>query len=105
LFEVKAFVRRYWPTAATISDPEAVFYRAFGVGKSVLKTFSPGAFRAARRAIDKGNERGPADGNVLRLPGAFLVHKGEVIWSHKYKHSGELPDFAGLPIPGRSPDS
>ncbi len=97
--EVRAFLRRYWPMAHAISDPQGVLYQAFGVGKSVLKNFSPGVFRGARRAREKGNEPGPLDGNVFRLPGAFLVHRGEVIWSHKYKHSGEQPDFSHLPLP------
>ena len=103
--EIQAFVRRYWPTAATISDPQGVLYAAFGVGKSVLKNFSPSVFRAARRALDKGNERGPPDGNVFRMPGAFLAHRDEVIWSHDFRHSGELPDFANLPLPARNADA
>ena len=97
--EVQAFVRRYWPTAATISDPQGSLYAAFGVGKSVLKSFSPSVFRARRRAIGKGNEQGPPDGNILRMPGAFLMHRDEVIWSHDFRHSGELPDFEHLPVP------
>ena len=97
--EIQAFVRRYWPTAAAISDPQGKLYAAFGVGKSVVKNFSPSVFRAARRAIEKGNERGPTDGNVFRMPGAFLARGDEVIWSHDFRHSGELPDFANLPVP------
>jgi hypothetical protein len=96
--EIQAFVRRYWPTAATISDPEGILYAAFGVGKSVLKSFSPSVFRAARRATEKGIERGPTDGNVFRLPGAFLMKGDEVIWKHDFRHSGELPDFEHLPV-------
>jgi peroxiredoxin len=100
--EIQAFVRRYWPQAKTISDPQGVLYSAFGVGKSLLKSFSPSVFRASSRALDKGNERGPVDGNIFRMPGAFLVHEGDVVWSHEYRHSGELPDFAHLPLPPRT---
>ena len=95
--EIQAFVRRYWPSAVTISDTRRELYAAFGVGTSVFKTFSPRVFQASRRALDKGNERGPADGNVFRMPGAFLVHRDEVIWSHDFEHAGELPDFEHLP--------
>ena len=103
--EIQAFVRRYWPTAATISDPQGVFYEAFGVGKSLLKSFAPGVFRARRRALDKGNVAGPPDGNIFRMPGAFLTHRDEVIWSHDFRHSGELPDFAHLPLPPRASEA
>jgi hypothetical protein len=99
--EAQAFVRRYWPAAVTICDPEGALYAAFGVGKSVLKNFSPRVFLAVRRASSKGNEQGPTDGNVFRLPGAFLLHGGDVIWSHDFRHSGERPDFEHLPLPGR----
>lgn len=100
--EVQAFLRRYWPTAATISDTDRTMYEAFGVGKSLLKTFSPGVFKATRRALEKGHERGAADGNIFRMPGVFLVQDDVILWSHDFRHAGELPDFAHLPIPGRA---
>lgn len=54
-----------------------------------------------RRALDKGNERDPRNGNVFRMPGAFLVQGDEVLWHHDFQHSGELPDFENLPLPNR----
>lgn len=99
--EAQAFVRKYWPTAAVIADPKAEVYADFGVGKSVLKAFSPGVVSATRRALGKGVERGPADGSVFRMPGAFLIDRvdgrDEVVWKHDFRHAGELPDFAHLP--------
>ena len=52
--EIQAFLRRYWPAAATISDPDARFYDAFGVGKSFVKNFSPRAFASVGRPRAKG---------------------------------------------------
>jgi len=91
--EARAFVRRYWPEARVISDPDAVLYGAFGVGTSIIKAFSPGVFSARRRAVAKGHEFGSIDGNAFRMPGAFLVRGGEIVWSHKFKHSADQPDF------------
>jgi hypothetical protein len=91
--EARAFVRRYWPEARVIADPKAILYAAFGVGTSIVKSFSPGVFKARRRALDKGIEQGSLDGNAFRMPGAFLVRGGEVLWSHKFKHAADQPDF------------
>ena len=91
--EARAFVRRYWPEARVIADPEAALYAAFGVGTSIIKAFSPGVFSARRRALAKGHESGSLDGNAFRMPGAFLVREGEIVWSHKFKHAADHPDF------------
>ena len=91
--EARAFVRRYWPEARVIADPEAALYAAFGVGRSVIKTFSLGVFAARRRAVAKGHEGGSLDGNAFRMPGAFLVRGSEIVWRHKFKHSADHPDF------------
>jgi hypothetical protein len=76
-----------------VADPQASLYAAFGVRTSIIKAFSPGVFSARRRALDKGHEFSPIDGNAFRMPGAFLVRGGEILWSHKFKHSAEQPDF------------
>lgn len=91
--ETRAFVRRYWPEAQVIADPEAALYAAFGVGRNVIKTFSPGVFKARRRAVAKGHEGGSLDGNAFRMPGAFLVRGSEILWSHKFKHAADHPNF------------
>ena len=97
--EARAFVRRYWPQARVIADPEAALYGAFGVGRSVLKNFSPGVFAARSRAIGKGVEGGSLDGDIFRMPGAFLVRGSEIVWRHKFKHSADHPDFEELAEP------
>ena len=92
--EARAFVRRYWPEARVVADPEAVLYAAFGVGRSILKSFAPGVFAARRRATAKGHESGSIDGDAFRMPGAFLVRQSEILWHHDFKHAAEQPDFA-----------
>lgn len=92
--EARAFVRRYWPEAQVVSDPKAVLYAAFGVGRSILKSFAPGVFAARSRATGKGHEGGKVGGDIFRLPGAFLVRGNEILWQHEFKHSADHPDFA-----------
>jgi len=94
--EARAFVRRYWPQARVVSDPQGLIYAAFGVGRSVLKAFSPGVFAARRRAVAKGHEGGGLDGDAFRMPGVFLVRGREILWSHKFRHAADHPDFSRI---------
>jgi hypothetical protein len=96
--EGRAFMRRYWPEARAIADPELVFYEAFGVDRgSLLQMFGPFVLAAGLRARRKGFENGERSGDIYRMPGAFLVKDGAVLWRHLYRHAGDQPDFAGIP--------
>jgi hypothetical protein len=96
--EGRAFLRRYWPEARAIADPEFVLYEAFGVQRgSLLQLFGPGVFRAGRRAYEKGHANGPRSGDIFRMPGVFLVRGERILWQHSYRHAGDHPDFRSLP--------
>jgi hypothetical protein len=96
--EGRAFLRRYWPDARAVADPERRFYAAFGVERgSLLQMFGPGVWAAKRRAEAKGHANGPREGDVWMMPGAFLVDGARVLWAHEYRHAGDHPDFARLP--------
>lgn len=96
--ESRAFMRRYWPEARVVSDPELVFYEDFGVRRgSVLKMFGPGVFSAKRRANAKGHGNGEADGDIWRMPGIFLVRGQEILWRHDFRHAADHPDFTTIP--------
>jgi AhpC/TSA antioxidant enzyme len=96
--EGRAFLRRYWPGARAIADPELSFYEAFGVERgSLLQMFGPGVLSAGLRARRKGHGNGERSGDIYRMPGAFLVRGDEVLWRHQYRHAGDHPDFRALP--------
>ena len=98
--EGRAFLRRYWPGARAVSDPELFFYEAFGLQRgSLLQLFGPAVFRAGRRARGKGHENGSRSGDIFRMPGAFLVERERVVWQHQYRHAGDHPDFRSLTAP------
>ena len=88
--EGRAFMRRYWPGAAAVSDPEQRFYKAFGVERGgMLDMFGPPVWRAKRRAEAKGHSNGERQGDIWMMPGAFLVRDGRVLWSHAYRHAAD----------------
>ncbi len=95
--ETRAFLRRYWPAARTVSDPDGVVYDAFGVGRGFLRTLGIGVFAAKRRAAAKGHVGGEVDGDAFRMPGVFLMRGEEVVWSHDFKHMADHPTFGELP--------
>ena len=96
--ELRAFLRRDWPTARAVSDPERRFYAAFGIEHmSPLGLLRPALWSAERRARAKGIEGGERTGDIWRMPGVFLAHKHEIVWSHEFRHAGDHPDWDRIP--------
>lgn len=96
--EARVFLRRYWPGARAISDPEMVFYDGFGVGRaSLVQAFSPQVFAARRRALARGYEKGERTGDIWRMPGVFVVEGERVLWGYEPRHPADHPDFASIP--------
>jgi hypothetical protein len=96
--EGRALLRRYWPAARAVSDPELRVYAAFGIHRgNLLQLFGPGVWAAKRRAEAKGHQQGERTGDVFMMPGVFLVQGGRVLWSHQYRHAGDHPDLARIP--------
>jgi hypothetical protein len=101
--EGRAFLRRYWPEARAVADPELSFYEAFGVSRgSLLQMFGPGVLAAGYRAHRKGHANGPRSGDIYRMPGLFLVRGDRVLWQHVYRHAGDQPDFRRIPDAARA---
>jgi len=96
--EGRAFLRRYWPEAHAVADPGQRLYAAFGVERgSVVQMFGPAVWRGRWRAAGKGHANGMPAGDVWRMPGVFLVRGERVVWSHRYRHAADHPDFASIP--------
>ena len=96
--EGRVFLRRYWPEARAVSDPEKELYAAFGIGRGGLRQmFGPRVWTALRRARSKGIEQGPRSGDLWMMPGIFLVNAGRVLWAHEYEHAGDHPEFHCIP--------
>ena len=96
--EGRAFMRRYWPGARAVADPEKRLYRAFEVERGNLRQlFGPGVWAGRRRAREKGHEQGERTGDIWMMPGTFLVDGDRVLWKHEYLHAADHPDFASLP--------
>jgi hypothetical protein len=95
--EGRAFLRRYWPQARAVSDPNLDYYEAFGVRRAGwIEALGPKVFSARSRATAKGHENGPRSGDVWRMPGIFLVSDARILWRFEPEHAADHPDFATL---------
>lgn len=96
--EGRAFLRRYWPGARAVADPDLAFYELFGVRRaSLFEGLGPSVLRARGRARAKGHANGERSGDIWRMPGIFAVESGEILWAHQPAHAADHPDFAAIP--------
>ena len=96
--EGRAFLRRDFPAARAVSDPELTLYEAFGVRRaSLLEGIGPSVLRARGRAAAKGHANGPRSGDIWRMPGVFAVEGTRIVWAHTPAHAADHPDFDALP--------
>jgi hypothetical protein len=96
--EGRAFLRRYWPEARAVADPDMKLYDLFGIRRaSLLEALGPSVLAARSRARKKGFENGPRSGDIWRMPGCFVVRGERVIWEHQPAHAADHPDFGRLP--------
>ncbi len=91
----EAFFAARWLDVPAIADPSLRLYSALGLGRgSLLAAAGPRATLATGRTFLKGNLVGKPTGDVMVMPGAFLIAGDRMVWSHDYRHSGEKPDWS-----------
>ncbi len=97
--EGRAFMRRYWPEARAVADPDASFYDGLGIGRGgLLQMFHPAVVPALVRAGVNGHLGGEGGGgDSRRMPGLFVARGGEILWSHRARHQADHPEFARIP--------
>jgi hypothetical protein len=96
--EGRVFFAQYWPQARAVSDPAKTFYTAMGIRQATMgQTYGIRVWTCHMRALGKGNVIGKPIGDPWIMPGAFLVHAPDVLWSHPYKHQGDRPDWTTVP--------
>ncbi|HEY8121788.1 MAG TPA: SelL-related redox protein [Myxococcota bacterium] len=102
--EGRAFMRRYWPEARAVADPQAHFYDGFGVGRGgFLQLFHPGVLPALVRAragghfATDGGEDEAGGGDSRRMPGMFVTQRDQILWAHRARHQADHPEFERIP--------
>lgn len=94
----EAFFRRLWPEARAVSDMSKKFYKAFGLKRGSFSEVLGGQVMACGvRASAKGHTLGAPKGDVMMMPGLFLVENNQQLWAHDFAHVGDHPDWEKVP--------
>ncbi len=79
------------------SDPEGRLYRAFGIGHAGPGfLLDPRLWARGLAALVSGHGLGVPRGDVHRLAGVFLLHKGQVVRGRPLATVYERPDYLTL---------
>jgi hypothetical protein len=102
----RTFFGEFHPAARAIADAPKKFYTAFGLRRASFgQMFGIQVWTCSFRAMSKGNFVGKPVGDPWLMPGAFLVHGADVLWSHHFAHQGDHPDWDAIPakVPAAAP--
>jgi len=83
---------------ALISDPKAEIYKAFDLRRgTVLEIFNWEVWkRGYESAIKSGHGAGLPVGDGFQMPGAFLIHKGEILREFRHETPADRPDYLAM---------
>lgn len=84
------------PSVTCLTNGKSHLNRAYGLtnGTVVGMLLSPSALKNGVRASRKGFRQGKSTGNVMMLPGTFVVDRdGFIQFAHYSKNAGDHPDI------------
>lgn len=78
-----------------ISNPECTLFRGFGLMRGHFRQLFGWRvwWRGFQSAILAGNGFGKLVGDGFQMPGAFLLHDGQVVAEHRHKNAADEPDY------------
>lgn len=87
-------------SAAWFADPDRRLYRALELGRgSFLQLFGPRVWIAGVLAALRGHGIGKLEGDGFQMPGAFVIHRGQVVRSYRHATAADRPDLKELACP------
>ncbi|MDX2131351.1 MAG: peroxiredoxin-like family protein [Planctomycetota bacterium] len=87
-------------SAAWFADPDRLLYRALELGRgSFLQLFGPRVWLAGVLAALRGHGVGRLEGDGFQMPGAFVIHRGQVVRSYRHATAGDRPDLKEFACP------
>jgi hypothetical protein len=81
------------------SDPEGRLYRAVGLGRTGIGAFfRPSTIKRYLQALRSGYRSGKPAGDLLRMPGVFLIHHGAIVRAYRHRNPADRPDYVALAL-------
>ena len=92
------FRKEFAPSFPIVCDPEKQLYRAYGLGQGSLSGMaSPTVLLRGLRAMTQGHIPGIPRGDVLQMPGVFMIdQEGQVRYSYYSKDASDHPPVESL---------
>lgn len=96
--QAEEFRKDYTLTFPIICDPQKELYRMFDLGRSTIASAaSPSLLLKGLRAMSQGYRPGFPRGDVLQLPGVFLIDtQGNIRYSYFSKDASDRPPIETL---------
>jgi peroxiredoxin len=91
--ESQAFRRRFDVPFPLVCDPEKRLYTLYGLGTGkVAEVLSPRVLLRSLGALGRGHVPGRPQGDVLQMPGAFVIDRdGTVLLAHYSRDPADHP--------------
>ena len=96
--QAQALCDRFRAPFPCLADPQRAGYKAFGLRRgSWWKVIGPAAIARGMQAARKGHHIERAIGDVMQLPGTFIIDRDGTVRYAKYaRHSGDHPQTSEL---------
>ena len=97
--EADQYFERYgYQDAVHVSDPGCILYNTFHLKRgSFFQLFGLKSWlRGIEAGILKGYGVGKLVGDGFRMPGVFVLYKGEIIKEYRHSHAADRPDYEAL---------
>ena len=93
--------RHGFQSMETIHDPDQRLYEAFGLKRgTIAQVASPRViWRGICAGLLEGHGMGKPEGDVLQLPGVFLLDNCEVSNSFRHRSAADRPDYLAVSLP------
>jgi hypothetical protein len=99
--ELRLYGHKYGLTSASwCADSDRLLYRALELGRgSFLQLFGPRVWIAGVWAAFRGHGIGKLEGDGFQMPGAFVIHRGQVVRSYRHATAADRPDLKDFACP------
>jgi len=96
--QAQALCDRFRAPFPCLADPQRAGYRAFGLKRgSWWEVIGPAAVLRGMEAGRKGHHIEKAIGDVMQLPGTFIIDRDGIVRYARYaRHSGDHPQTSEL---------
>ena len=96
--QAEAFRKQFSLSFPIICDPEKKLYQIYGLGRSsVSRMVSPNVLFKGLKALSRGYTPSVPRGDVMQLPGVFLIDtSGNIRYAHYSKDPSDNPSIETL---------